>query len=397
MKACGIVVEYNPFHNGHKFHANSAKERTDSDIVIAVMSGNFVQRGEPAIVSKWERTEMALHNGCDIVIELPYAFATQKAEIFAYGAVSLLQAMKCNTLVFGSENGEILPFLQSVELLEKHKSNIDALITKYVKEGLPYAKAYQLTIEELNICPPIDLSLPNNILGLEYIKAAKKLNSPMNFDTILRIHANYHDQEINNSSIASATAIRKLFSTKDKKIENVMPKNNISLMRQFEKTYGKLPTWEDFFPYLKYKILSSTPEQLKEIYEVEEGIEYRIIEKMRQSSTFEQFIQSLKTKRYTQVKLQRMCVHLLLNTKKEWLLNAQPSYIRLLGMTEAGRSYLNQVKKQIELPFIAKVSSSKDPLLQLDIKATNIYSLGLLHNQEALMKKEFSQTPIQKK
>ena len=395
MKACGIVVEYNPFHNGHHYHATLAKKQTGSDVVIAVMSGNFVQRGEPAICSKWERTQMALENGCDLVVELPYAFATQKAETFAYGAVSILDALKCDTLVFGSENGETKPFFDTIDALEQHREQIDAIITSYIKKGNTYALAYQQSIKALSINLPIDLSLPNNILGLEYIKAAKKIKSSMRLETIKRIHAGYHDEQLNDTTIASATAIRKLIATEYPLLNKVMPSGNIELIRQFEENYGILPTWENYYPFLKYKILSSTPEQLKEIYEVEEGIEYRLIEKMRISSSFEEFIQLVKTKRYTQVKLQRMCVHILLHTKKEILKQVEPSYIRLLGMTSTGRAYLNETKKQLKLPLIAKISASDDPMLQLDIKASTIYSLGLSKNQNQFTKKEYAQAPIQ--
>lgn len=395
MKACGIVVEYNPFHNGHRYHVTSAKEQTNSDLVIAVMSGNFVQRGEPAICSKWERTQMALENGCDIVVELPYAFATQKAQNFAYGAVSILDALNCHTLVFGSENGETKPFLDTVNILDQHEKRMDEIIPSLIKKGSSYALAYQQALKELSIDLPIDLSLPNNILGLEYIKAAKKINSSMKLETIKRINAGYHDEHLNDTTIASATAIRKLIATEYPLLNKVMPIGNIDLIKQFEENYGVLPTWENYFPYLKYKILSSSPNQLKEIYEVEEGIEYRLIDKMRISNTFEEFIQLVKTKRYTLVKLQRMCVHILLGTKKESLKQVEPSYIRLLGMTATGRSYLNEVKKQLQLPLIAKVSASDDPMLQLDIKASTIYSLGLTKNQNEFIKREYAQAPIQ--
>src|SRR3954447_5149175 len=165
MKSVGLIVEYNPFHNGHAFHLQASKEAAEADIVIAVMSGNFLQRGEPALVSKWHRTQMALLNGVDIVFELPYCFATQKAETFANGAVSILNAVGCDTLCFGSESGDISSFLQTIEYLDTQHSSFNKNIKQFIDTGVSYPKALSLAFQQLPESEKyLDLSRPNNIL-----------------------------------------------------------------------------------------------------------------------------------------------------------------------------------------------------------------------------------------
>jgi predicted nucleotidyltransferase len=168
MKAVGVIVEYNPFHNGHAYHLQAAKELAQADLAIAVMSGNFLQRGEPALISKWYRTRMALLNGVDIVLELPYRFATQKAETFANGAVTILDAIGCHSLCFGSESGDISSFFETVDYLDTHKERFDEKIKMNIKSGVSYPKALSLSFQSLS-SPENILSLdkPNNILGFQ--------------------------------------------------------------------------------------------------------------------------------------------------------------------------------------------------------------------------------------
>ncbi|MEK3887079.1 nucleotidyltransferase [Bacillus sp. FSL K6-3431] len=400
MRSAGVVVEYNPFHNGHNYHIQETKRKSQADVIIAVMSGNFLQRGEPALVSKWSRTKMALKAGADIIIELPYAFAVQKAETFAYGSVFLLNALKCNTICFGSERGDLLPFIRTLHFLEQHKEDYDDWIHSYMKEGLSYPTAASNAYKRLD--PPddlIDLSKPNNILGFHYLSAAANINKQIEFITINRQNADYHDEDFQHATIASATAIRKSLQQHSSldKVRSFMPDTTYSELATYKTAYGQFHDWENYWPYLQYQLLTIDADELRTIYEVEEGIENRLIKAARQAESFLAFMQMIKTKRYTWTRLQRLCTHILCNCKKSDInkIGKNPSYIRLLGMSEAGRIYLNQVKKDLPIPLIAKVSAFPKELLQLDLKAANVYTLGLSEPERSkLFKLEFEQPPI---
>lgn len=215
MRATGIVVEYNPFHNGHLYHVAQAKKIAQADVCVAVMSGSFLQRGEPAVVDKWTRTKMALHAGVDIVIELPYAYSTAQARQFASGSISLLHAIGCESVVFGSENGDIAPFLHTHYLISTYHEEYEAKIHEAMQQGVSYPKALQHAYQHVLTYATeatVDLAQPNNILGYHYVEAAHELTiRPL---TIPRIGAHYHDEALAHDSIASATAIRKALLTR---------------------------------------------------------------------------------------------------------------------------------------------------------------------------------------
>lgn len=400
MKSAGIVVEYNPFHNGHAYHLQKTKEITNADIIIAVMSGNFLQRGEPALVSKFCRTKMALLAGVDIVVELPYPYATQKAEIFSNGAVSILGALGCESICFGSESGDENAFLETIQFMLENEEIFNDKVKKFIKEGYSYPKSTSLAFEALK--PPsqtIDLSKPNNILGYHYLKAIQDQQLQMKAYTVQRKNANYHDENFSSATIASATSIRKaLFEEKSlTKIQQYVPNTTTEELKQFYQKYQSFVYWENFWPFLKYRLLNSSPEELRNIYEVEEGLEYRLISCAKESETFYGFMELLKTKRYTWTRLQRACLHILTNTKKEEMKKAgmKAEYIRLLGMSQKGRKYLNQVKDDVSIPIISKISSYNKDLIHLDIKASNVYSLGLpSHSSQKHLLDEYRTPPI---
>jgi predicted nucleotidyltransferase len=401
MKAVGIIVEYNPFHNGHSYHLQAAKEAAKADIVIAVMSGNFLQRGEPALVSKWSRTKMALQEGVDIVIELPYQFASQKAETFANGAISILDSIGCQALCFGSENGDISSFLETVDFIDVNQDKYDESIKSFIQTGVSYPKALSLSFQAMSSTNNlVDLSKPNNILGIQYIKALKQQKSLVKPLTVKRKNADYHDEHFATETIASATSIRKaLFSpnSEQSSINQYVPAVTSQLLREYHEHFGTFHEWENYWMFLKFRILQSSPEELRNIYEVEEGLENRILTVALESNCFRGFMEKLKTKRYTWTRLQRMCIHILTNTKKTdmAMTTEKASYLRLLGMTSSGKEYLNKNKSHISLPLISKLSAFKQKEILLDIKATQIYSLGV-GNQLAneLIKQEYMQPPI---
>jgi predicted nucleotidyltransferase len=401
MKATGVVVEYNPFHNGHLHHLNETKRASGADLVIACMSGHFLQRGEPALVSKWARTKMALAAGVDMVIELPYAFATQHAEVFAKGSISLLHEIGCDSFCFGSEDGDLASFEETVSLIDDNKHTYNASIKDYVSKGVSYPAALSRAFKDLKGSEDmIDLSKPNNILGYHYVWARNKFAPGMHAFTITRESAGYHDEHFTSPSIASATSIRKTLFDPDRQNESInhyIPSSTLDVLEEYRQEFGEYHSWENYWPLLKYKIIASSPSQLQEIYEIEEGIENRIIESARAALSFHEFMTMLKTKRYTWTRLQRMSLHILTNTSKAEMnsRHISPAYIRLLGMNQKGREYLHSCKKMLNLPLVSKLSSANKDDIFLDIKASEVYSLGLPTSQsKRLLLQEWSQPPI---
>ncbi|WP_050181540.1 nucleotidyltransferase [Domibacillus robiginosus] len=393
MNAAGIIVEYNPFHNGHLYHINETRRLSNADTVIAVMSGSFLQRGEPAIVDKWTRTKVALQHGVDIVVELPYAFSTQRAQIFAQGAIEILSHLKCRFFCFGSENGGMDPFLHTVEQLKKNSIELDACVRSLMKEGMSYPAAQTKARNKVfgENALPLDLSKPNNILGFHYVQANLGLATPMQPLTIQRKGAGFHDTE-STGPIASATAIRQRLFTTEEPVHDVMPSLSAEAMQN-----RPLHSWESYWPLLRYRLLSIDSERLASIYEVEEGIGPRLMEAARQSSSFSSFMQQVKTKRYTWTRLQRMMTHILTDTDKASMQQAQQaSFVRLLGMNENGRAYIRSVKKELEVPLLSRTAAAGS-LLALDIKASRVFA-SASHVSEnyvrSLLEQEYSVPPI---
>ncbi|WP_226674343.1 nucleotidyltransferase [Rossellomorea aquimaris] len=401
MKATGVVVEYNPFHNGHLHHLRETRIATGADIVVAVMSGHFLQRGEPALVSKWSRTKMALEAGVDVVIELPYSFATQHAEIFSKGAITLLDRIGCESFCFGSEDGDIHAFDNTIQFIHTNQEQYDKYIRDFIQEGMSYpsalAGAYQRLEKKGSV---IDLSKPNNILGFHYVEARNRFSSSLKAYTISRESAGYHDEHFASPSIASATSIRKsIFADgQNHEINSYLPDSSVQELYSYKDEYGSFHRWENYWTLLQYKILSSSKAELQDIYEIEEGIENRMVEYAKSSVSFEDFMTNLKTKRYTWTRLQRMLLHILTDTHKENMRkrHAHPEYIRLLGMNKKGREFIHQQKKDLSLPLISKLSSADQKAISLDVKAAEIYSLGLQNSsaRKKLLHQEWSQPPI---
>lgn len=404
MKAVGVVVEYNPFHNGHYYHIQQAKVKSKADIVIAVMSGQFLQRGEPALVDKWCRTKMALANGVDIVMELPYVYSTAQATDFAKGAITLLNAIGCESFVFGSEDGELTPFLNTWELIENNRTTYNELIRTYIKQGNSYPKALFLAYKYLQQQHPnhyIDLSQPNNILGFHYIEAAAALNHSITPLTIPRVGAGYHETIKQEQPIASATGIRKVIFEKQNltDIHSYVPPATYSLLQQWHDKYKQFGGWEAFWPLLQFTIIRQTPEQLTQFAEVTEGIEYALIKAAKSARNFNEFMLKIKSKRYTWTRIQRMLTHIFTGFTKEQLYSFHsPSYIRLLGMTSEGQKFLSTHKKNLSLPLISRVGATTDTMLQIDIHATDLYALGIeMHSHTSILNRDYQTPPIRVK
>lgn len=395
MKATGIVVEYNPFHNGHLYHAQQAKKVSEADLVIAVMSGQFLQRGEPAFADKWTRTDMALASGVDLVIELPYVYATAQASDFAKGAIALLDAIGCESFCFGSEQGAIDPFLASYTLLTEHRTAYEKAVHEAVQTGISYPKALNIAYTAMTGAKPgfADLTKPNNILGFHYIEAAKKKGSFMKPLTIQRIAAGYHDPVDRSLTIASATGIRKAFFEEGSmgRLSSFLPEPSLKGLEDFFTEYQTFGSWEQFYPLLRYTILREQPENLSRFSEVTEGIENLIYEAAKKETEFAGFINRIKSKRFTRTRLQRMLTHIYTGFTWEQLRSfEEPTYLRLLGMSDTGRMYLNHQKKNFGLPLISRAADLTDPMGKLDIHASSMYLLGMGSED---VKKEYTTPP----
>lgn len=410
MKIAGIVVEYNPLHNGHIHHYNETKRITQADAVIAIMSGHFLQRGEPAIVDKWTRAEMALHMGVDLVLELPVAYATNSAQWFAYGAIASLHATGVvNELVFGMESGDLNSMKKMVQLLNEKEEQLASLLADHLATGMSYPAAYSraaaelVDIDQLGDLDQISslLAQPNNSLGLHYLMALYQLDSPIVPRSILRQHAAYHDAKPNHEHVASATAIRKMLLESDSvKLPAFVPDYTMNLLtREIQADHCPI-TWEHFANDLWHELILSAPNELQQYQEIAEGLEYRILGSLSKVTepSVAQLLTLLKTKRYTHTKLQRALLHILLRHSKHDLskhsLQAGPPYLRVLGFNEQGRTILKRMKKTATIPVVTRVASFQHPFLQMDIQATAIYYNAMKNRATKHIFRDYNQPPI---
>lgn len=377
MKIVGLITEYNPFHNGHLYHIRKAKEVTGADIVIAVMSGNFVQRGAPAIMPKHLRAKCALLSGASAVIELPACYATASAEYFATGAVSLLNKLGIvDSICFGSECGDIKAMREIADILIHEPEEYRSALKEALKSGLSFPSARQKALRQYDYI----LAQPNNILGIEYLKALKKLNSPMKAYTISRAGAGYHDTAINDS-FCSATAIRA--NIKDlPELKNQIPEDCYSLMQE---NYNlRFPIQSDNFSLLlKAKLLTETADSLMEYADVSEELANRIINRRNDFLNLEQFCELLKTKELTHSRISRALFHILLNITRQdmetYCKSGYTFYARILGFRKRDASLFSHMKEQSQIPIITKLSQSKAldvcgaAMINTDIYAANLY------------------------
>lgn len=382
MRAVGVIVEYNPLHNGHLYHLKMARQRSGADIVVAVMSGNFLQRGEPAILDKWCRAKAALQHGADLVVELPFAYAVEPADRFATGALKLLAALKCDSLAFGTENAQL--DYQKIGRKLAALPNLHYYFRDYQQTYATQLNQFYQTALHLNI------DHPNQLLGLSYAAANADLEQPLKLLPIARHNAQYQDQELNGTSIASALAIRRLVLNQAEvpaEIAAVVPPETLQALQK-----KQLLSWQNFYPFLRYRILSTPTAELAQIYQMTEGLEYRFHQAIKTATDFTSLLRGLKTKRYTYTRLQRLCLYVLLNIKPAAIrqVERQP-YFHLLGFTTQGQAYLHQIKADLPFPLISRVSqkigSEKGPL-SLEIQTDAVY--GLVNGQE----QNFNRPPL---
>lgn len=424
MKIVGLIAEYNPFHNGHLYHIQEAKRVTGADTVIVVMSGDYVQRGVPAIMPKRLRAEMALKCGASAVFELPVCYATGSAEYFATGAVSLLDNLGVvDSICFGSECNDLNALQHVASILAEEPAEYRHLLKKHLKNGASYPTArFSAMTEYSRSAGHADiLKDPNNILGIEYLKALKKLGSSMRPYTILRRGSHYHEESLSRDSYSSASAIRSLlaysgstlstewtggtfedtsFSGILNELEDQVPASCLELLKDYHRvTY---PIYQnDFSILLKYKLLNKHPGRLLQYMDVSEELAHRIYAQLDNFFNYQQFCELLKTRETTQTRINRALLHIMLGIKKadvaEYMECGYHYYARLLGFRKDRGKLLSRIAKESPLPLLARLSESSElpaagqKMLRNDLLASSLYMSVVTDKYKTAFMNEYKQ------
>jgi len=371
----GIICEYNPFHYGHLYHINKIKEMYPNSNIILVMSGWITERGDLSLIDKFKKTDIALNYGVNLVVELPLKYI-QSADYFAKGSIEILNKLKCDIIIFGSESNDVdnLIFLANTQLFNK---DYDLLVKKYVDNGINYPTALSNSLKD--ICGKT-INTPNDLLGISYIKEIIKNNYNIKPITIKRDN-NYNSKEI-EGKITSATSIRELL------------KKNIDV-KEFVPTYSykyldNLIFIDDYFDLLKYKIINSND---LTIYQgIDNNLSNRINKYINESNTIDELINNIKTKRYTYNRIKRTLIYILFSITKDYYNNLDLEFIRVLGFDNKGKDILNKIKKDIDIPIL---SNYDDKYLNKDLNINNIIALNKkIKDKKSFIEKEYKQKPI---
>ena len=382
MKITGIVTEYNPFHLGHSLHLQKSIDDTNSDGVICIMSGNFIQRGGPALIDKWNRAIMAVKNGVDLVIELPLIYSISSAEGFADGAIKILNSTKIvDCLYFGSEHGDISDLITLSRSLSFEDISFKNNLNYELDRGLPFHKAREnaLSLLHPNINTKEILSNSNNILAVEYLKALIKNNSNITPYTLKRTGASYNDSEI-KSSFPSATAIRHQLSKHNNitMLKNSLPLESYNYLDFLKKNNYEFVYPEDIFKYLKYKLLTEG-DKLAQLPEIKEGLDNKILKEVVHSNNLDELIMRVKSKRYTYTRISRILNSFFIGLENypiKTLLKDDPKYIRPLAFNEKGSKILKEIKDKGNISIITKIPKHiSDQTLEIDLLGTRAYSI----------------------
>lgn len=397
----GIIAEYNPFHNGHLYHLKESKKATGAEYTVAIISGNFTQRGSTSIIDKWKKTEMALQNGVDLIIELPVLYSISSSENFAEGSIKILNSLGIiDFLSFGSETSDIKILNDFANILYDEPKEYKKILSNYLDTGLSFPKArenalleYIKNFEDVNT--NFDnykniLSSPNNILGIEYLKALKKYKSSIKPVCIKRYIADYNSSDISiNTSIASATAIRELIKNKNfNTIKTVIPEKSYSILADCINSGCIIPDLNCFEKEIIYVLRKMSIKEIANLPDVSEGLEFLIKKAVNSCNTLTELLNTIKSKRYTITRLQRILLYALLDiSKKDMKLSKEVDspYIRVLGFNDNGKKLISKIMdKNPNQPLITSVKKFVDSnsnndlklLLDKDIFATDVYSIG---------------------
>ena len=363
MKVAGIIGEYNPFHNGHLYHIEKTREITECDLLVAIISGNYTQRGDLSIINKFEKTKAALDHGVDLVVELPYIYTLQNAYVFGNKAVEILSKLKVNDIVFGSETNNL-------EELKKY-SQLEVDVTRLkelMHDGNSYPKSYGLLSASL---------YPNDILAIAYLKAMKDTN--INPISIQRTN-DYHSTNLD--IISSATAIRKAI------------KENKDISSATDITIDNPVFNEDLYPYLRQLLITTDKKDLSKIFMVSEGIENLLKENACRYNNYDEFIEHSISRRYTRLRIQRILMHIGNQIKKEDVANLPADdYIRVLGFNEKGQQYLKEIKNDVNI--VTQFKNIPDAYKDMEYKVNCLYAT-LLKDSNTYIRREL-QGPVTKK
>lgn len=395
MDVVGIIAEYNPFHHGHRHQLEQIRQHRPGAFCLSVMSGHFTQRGEAAVLDKWQRAEAAVENGLDLVLELPFVFSVRSAQHFASGGVRLLERLGVvETLAFGAETTDTaLLHRLSEEIL---RPETQRRLRRRMGEGLSYAAALEAAISAPSSAPPHLLRQPNTILALEYLNAIRRFSSSLTPLALPREGAAYHDTAI-RTPFASASAIRAALSQGGDEWQNAVPKSLVPRLK--ERQQRGLPRDEALFLPLLARLLSSSPTDLRQIYGMNEGLENRFLSAARTAASLLDLQQAIRSKRYPAARVQRTFLSLLLSLTASQMARfdeAGPLYARVLSFNDRGRHLLREIRKKSALPLVTKAKdflSPKPPeeppkpllleMLRLDTLSTDLWGLTLFPRRPA--------------
>jgi predicted nucleotidyltransferase len=392
MKTVGIIAEYNPFHNGHQWQINQARQLSGADYVICVMSGNFVQRGELAIFDKWKRAEMAVLGGADLVIELPVVFSVRSAQYFAAGGVRLLNALGIvSYLCFGAEHPD-LNILKQIAAAIHDKKTLDTL-HRNLQLGQTYAAALSNAIHTSYHIPSDILNEPNNILAVEYLRSINQYQATLIPVAVPRRESHYHDTMI-SGNFASATAVRKsLLSQANTSVQNAIPPSSYDIIEQLITANRGPANAAKLENIILAKLRTANLMDLEQLPDVSEGLHYKLQKSALNASSVQELLAMVKSRRYTNTRLQRILIHTLLGISQNILSEfdqSGPLYARILAFNDRGRKILKEISKNSSLPIITKTTqflnsvsrstaslNAMQQMLAYDTLATDIYTLSL--------------------
>lgn len=375
-KIIGIVAEYNPFHNGHLYQIKKIREKYKDATIVVVCSSSFTQRGEISLLNKFDKTKVALNNGVDLVIELPYVYSTQSSDIFASAAIKILNYLKINTLCFGTERDNI-DDIKICAQTQLNNPEYDILVKKYLSDGFNYPTALNKALKSL---VNIEITEPNELLALSYIKEI--ISNKLNIDIFnIKRTNDYHDIESNESIVSASNIRNKLINNID--IKDKVPSDVYDILKNIEFN-------NKYFEFLKYKINSES--DLEKYLDVDEGLSTRIRNAINESNNLEELIQNIKTKRYTYNKISRMLNHILCSfTKNERDDVKNIEYIRILGFNDTGQRHLNNIKNDLTINILNKYDTSYKAL-EIEKRVSLIYSMVI----NDIMDAEIKNKPIKK-
>lgn len=375
MQIIGIVTEYNPFHNGHLYQIKKIKEMYPDSVIIVAMSGNYTMRGEISVLDKWNKTNIAINNGIDIVLEIPFIYSNQSSDIFSYAALKMLNEFKIEKLVFGSEtnNIDLLSLASSVQIDNK---KFDSLVKDYMSKGYNYPSSIGKSIYELT---GIKIKESNDILGVSYIKEI--LKNKYNIKPISIKRTNNFKTNTKKSNIISAYEIRE-FLNKNESIKEYVP-NNVT-------PYIKKVDYEKLFNLIKYKVISEK-NSLNKYHLIDEGIENRIYEGVIKCDNYDDLVKYISNKRVTINKVNRILINIFVGLTKEEASNKELSYIKILGLSKNGKKYYSKIKKDINIKVCNKFE--KD-VMNTELKASYLYSI--ITNDNTIFKSEIINHTITK-